>query len=659
VDHSVFLAVGLAPSTRYYYVATAVDSSGNESAPSIEYSGSTNPPQSDGWPIVMEFPTVSSPAIGDIDGDGDLEIVQGNQKIYAWHHDGVELVDGDGDARSWGVLTTAGDVYVSPVALARVDGHPGLDIIAASRDTREVYVFDHEGNTLPGWPQSVENYIRAGLVAGDINGDGILEVVAVDEKGVLYVWNPNGTEYIDGDANPSTPGVFARLPGNSFLYTSPAVADIDGDDLKEIVIPTQGSELYVFNEDGSNVSPFPIAMDEPVCGSPAVGDIDDDDDLEIVVNMYNGRIRVYHHDGSTLWTKWYTNGLPFGPSPALGDITGDGKLETLIPAANGNLYAIDYNGDSVSGWPVEYNDHTYTESSPIIADVTGDGSLDVILGDETHLIRAWDSGGNLLDGFPLPVADAIRGVPAVDDMDGDGDVDLVAAGWDQFVYVWDLSGMFDRDNEAWPSFHCNSHNDGLYGSVIPTGIGDAAFSFDIFGDGVELVWRFSAAAAGHQFDISRAQTRNGATDAYGVVAARRVLGPDGELRFVDTDVEMGGRYVYRLSEAVGGEGVHITGEIYVPVTVGSLSQNYPNPFNPTTTITYYVPDGGAQWVRLVVYDVSGARVRTLADGMVPGGKYTVEWDGRNDQGHPVSSGVYFYRLVETSFTNTKKMLLLK
>jgi flagellar hook assembly protein FlgD len=61
----------------------------------------------------------------------------------------------------------------------------------------------------------------------------------------------------------------------------------------------------------------------------------------------------------------------------------------------------------------------------------------------------------------------------------------------------------------------------------------------------------------------------------------------------------------------------------------------------------------------VVYDVTGARVRTLVEGEVSGGKYTVEWDGRNDRGQTVGSGVYFYRLVERNFTQTKKMILLK
>jgi flagellar hook assembly protein FlgD len=64
-------------------------------------------------------------------------------------------------------------------------------------------------------------------------------------------------------------------------------------------------------------------------------------------------------------------------------------------------------------------------------------------------------------------------------------------------------------------------------------------------------------------------------------------------------------------------------------------------------------------VELVVYDVRGARVRTLVSGEVSGGRHEVVWDGRDDHGTLVSSGVYFYRMVQRGYTNTKKMLLLK
>jgi hypothetical protein len=94
-----------------------------------------------------------------------------------------------------------------------------------------------------------------------------------------------------------------------------------------------------------------------------------------------------------------------------------------------------------------------------------------------------------------------------------------------------------------------------------------------------------------------------------------------------------------------------------PALKNGLSQNYPNPFNPQTTIAFSIKDRGN--VSLKVYNVAGQLVRTLANENRAAGPYTVVWDGRNDSGQPVSSGVYFYKLVANSFSQTKKMVLLK
>jgi flagellar hook assembly protein FlgD len=90
----------------------------------------------------------------------------------------------------------------------------------------------------------------------------------------------------------------------------------------------------------------------------------------------------------------------------------------------------------------------------------------------------------------------------------------------------------------------------------------------------------------------------------------------------------------------------------------TLSQNYPNPFNPSTSIEFTVRERTR--VSLKVYDVSGQLVRTLLEAeRAPGEVHRMTWDGRNDAGQAVSSGVYFYRLVASDFTQTKKMVLLK
>ncbi len=94
-----------------------------------------------------------------------------------------------------------------------------------------------------------------------------------------------------------------------------------------------------------------------------------------------------------------------------------------------------------------------------------------------------------------------------------------------------------------------------------------------------------------------------------------------------------------------------------PPVVFSLGQNYPNPFNPSTTIHYEI--GRESKVTLTIYNVLGQRVRSLIRGASQVGKQTVTWDGRNDSGHAVTSGMYFYRLEAGTFVKSRKMILLK
>lgn len=89
----------------------------------------------------------------------------------------------------------------------------------------------------------------------------------------------------------------------------------------------------------------------------------------------------------------------------------------------------------------------------------------------------------------------------------------------------------------------------------------------------------------------------------------------------------------------------------------ALFQNFPNPFNPSTVIPYSVP--GKSRVTLRVYSVGGHLVRTLFDGSRQAGSWSARWDGTDDAGTPVASGMYFYRLRVSNVTTSKKMLLLK
>jgi hypothetical protein len=88
-----------------------------------------------------------------------------------------------------------------------------------------------------------------------------------------------------------------------------------------------------------------------------------------------------------------------------------------------------------------------------------------------------------------------------------------------------------------------------------------------------------------------------------------------------------------------------------------LRQNYPNPFNPATWITFDLPE--ATHVALRIYDVSGSTVRTLVDRRLAGTIYRFEWDGRDDNGRELGSGVYYYRLEAGGTSTSSRAVLVK
>ncbi len=91
-----------------------------------------------------------------------------------------------------------------------------------------------------------------------------------------------------------------------------------------------------------------------------------------------------------------------------------------------------------------------------------------------------------------------------------------------------------------------------------------------------------------------------------------------------------------------------------------LKQNYPNPFNPETQIKFGLPtsENGSK-ATLVIYNQLGQKVRTLVNEMKPSGRYEVTWNGQDDSGRAVASGVYYYQLVYGNHRSVRKMVLLR
>ena len=146
-------------------------------------------------------------------------------------------------------------------------------------------------------------------------------------------------------------------------------------------------------------------------------------------------------------------------------------------------------------------------------------------------------------------------------------------------------------------------------------------------------------------------------------------------RFVDRNLINGRTYWYKIADVdFNGErrfhgpvsavpnsnGTNLSNNGNIPEKF-ALHNNYPNPFNPGTTIRFDVPElhGNKTRVELTIYDIQGHKIKTLLNEPLEAGTYQVTWDGLNENGNQISSGIYIYNLKTESFSATKKMMLIR
>jgi hypothetical protein len=105
-----------------------------------------------------------------------------------------------------------------------------------------------------------------------------------------------------------------------------------------------------------------------------------------------------------------------------------------------------------------------------------------------------------------------------------------------------------------------------------------------------------------------------------------------------------------------GPFINSVGDGQVPL-IFTLRQNYPNPFNPSTIIEFTLTDGHE--TSLLIFDLLGRKVRSLHEGYLEGGTYSLVWDGKNESGGDMPSGTYFYKLTSGDYSQTKRMALVR
>jgi hypothetical protein len=319
-------------------------------------------------------------------------------------------------------------------------------------ESRKMIFVQNDPSLRTGFPKRIATSLEPSLTLTDVNGDDIDDVVWLNSDGELFVGDGNMTPF-DGwpvhfalidEHDPDSPRNHLNAPAyvdnglntqqSHAAIATPAVGDLDGDGVVEIVAASLNGFLSVWHADGTEAEGWPFRMDraeiEGMTGpqddpetnnydlgffsSPALGDLDEDGDLEIVLGGMDGRVYVFHHDGTPL------DGFPLilretydtsaGPdshgeriisSPAIGDVDGDGHLEIAIgtnqktTGTYGLGYLISHEGVVEDGWPVALFG-AYTNAlpyvgegvpgSPSICDIDGDGTM------ETGMHTIADSG---------------------------------------------------------------------------------------------------------------------------------------------------------------------------------------------------------------------------------------------------------------------------
>ncbi len=565
-----------------------------------------------GWPKTLPQPTQSAPAFGDIDGDGEGEIVvttilgtsQGT--IYAWHKDGSPVT---------GFPVTHGYSTRTPV-LADLDGDGALEIIINKRlyPLGEEWVYKGDGSVL--WSAPLNHVPASSAAVGDITGDGIPEVVCESYLS-LYAMDNMGNVL---------PGFPFNLPsGVTNSYSSPVLADVDGDGIREIIFGSQSSSgqgyVHIIKNDGTVYPGWPKTTGNWVYTPPAVGYIDNDNILDV----------------------------------AVGD-------QVLSGTPVDYAYAWDVNGNSLSGFPI--GPVNAINSQIILADLDNDGTTDLIFDDNgSNEYHGYSSNGTILPGWPITVTgdNTFYEMPALADINNDGVLDLLGAGNQGFttpfvfIHLWDTGYPFVPDNNILPVFQYNERHNGVYGDLsltVPVEL--VSFTGTVSGNDVVLNWSTATETNNRGFNIEKSTDKNnfiniGFVKGNGTTTERSVY------TFTDKNIESD-NYYYRLKQ-IDFDGTYSYSPI-VKVNTGinnllyKLVQNYPNPFNPNTMISYSVPE--KSFIRLEIFNSLGQKVRTLINGEKEAGSYSVEFNAEN-----LPSGVYLYKLDAGKFFETKKMMLLK
>ncbi|GAB4301091.1 MAG: hypothetical protein Kow0068_24160 [Marinilabiliales bacterium] len=335
-----------------------------------------------GWPVSFpaNYEVAWAPSAGDIDGDGEDEIVvtaggSTGGNLYAFEKDG---------SYSSGFPVTFGKF---PLGTVLYDiNNDGVDEIIIGKYNYPgglMYVYKGDGSVFPGWPYDMGEYPASFAAVGDINNDNIPEIIG-ESRNRVWAWDTAG--------NVIAGWPFVLDDTSSTIinsYSSPVIADIDLDGDMEIIFCAHDPQGYVFvlNNDGSLYPGFPQVMDNWIYATPMIADINGDNYPEIIAADQAASptpanyMHVYDRFGNDI------SGFPVGPvfgiynQPVIANIDSDYQWEIITDAniqngMEGYYYCYDYDGSENSEWPLTITGNSYFQQM-LMADINHDDTLDI------------------------------------------------------------------------------------------------------------------------------------------------------------------------------------------------------------------------------------------------------------------------------------------
>ncbi len=422
-------------------------------------------------------------AVGDLDGDSVPEVVAATTAgaIYAWSN--ASLLDGfpyqmlGREPDEFDDYHTYDRGFAGAPALYDLDGDGNLEIIATGMDGR-LYVVDRNGGDWGPYPIEICYPETCGQVGyrsitspalGDVDGDGDVDIgIGTNEtlddgaQAIAYILDAASGTLLDG-----WPVVEQSLIPEANLLpvigeghpSSLAFADLEGDGHLEVANMVMFGQTDLLRYDGSTAVELPYVQDEfgsgsnaeefsmvQMLGNPAFGDMDGDGVPDLV---FGGTSTMYLV--SLLLVTWQ-------------------DFEHLAGAWSG------LTGEFLEGWPRVVEDSPFS-LAPAIADVSGDGLPDAVLGSGGYLVHAWDAEGREAPGWPKLTGGWILGSPAVGDVDGDGYLDVVLTTRDGLLFAWSTMGRADQEI-SWAAIHHDAMNTGNALTPLPAQAGPLNDSSD-------------------------------------------------------------------------------------------------------------------------------------------------------------------------------------